>query len=33
MGIVQASVNDGADPAGGYGEIYFDWNNDFANQS
>lgn len=28
----QASVNDGADPAGGYGEIYnFDWNNDFAN--
>jgi TonB-linked SusC/RagA family outer membrane protein len=28
----QASVNDGADPAGGYGEIYnFDWNNDLAN--
>ncbi|WP_418264155.1 SusC/RagA family TonB-linked outer membrane protein [Flavobacterium faecale] len=28
----QASVNDGADPAGGYGEIYnFDWNNDFNN--
>ncbi len=28
----QASVNDGADPAGGYGEIYdFDWNNDFDN--
>ena len=28
----RASVNDGADPAGGYGEIYgFDWNNDFAN--
>ncbi|WPR72724.1 TonB-dependent receptor [Flavobacterium sp. NG2] len=28
----QASVNDGADPAGGYGEIYnFDWNNDFSN--
>ncbi len=28
----QASVNDGADPAGGYGEIYdFDWNGDFAN--
>ena len=28
----QASVNDGADPAGGYGEIYnFDWNNNFAN--
>lgn len=28
----QASVNDRADPAGGYGEIYnFDWNNDFNN--
>ena len=28
----QASVNDGADPNGGYGEIYnFDWNNDFDN--
>lgn len=28
----QASVNDGTDPTGGYGEIYaFDWNNDFAN--
>lgn len=28
----RASVNDGADPAGGYGEIYnFDWNNDFNN--
>lgn len=28
----QASVNDGADPSGGYGEIYnFDWNNDFNN--
>ncbi|HCE56145.1 MAG TPA: TonB-dependent receptor [Lutibacter sp.] len=28
----QASVNDGADPTGGYGEIYnFDWNNNFAN--
>ncbi len=28
----QASVNDGADPAGGYGEIYnFDWNGDFNN--
>jgi TonB-linked SusC/RagA family outer membrane protein len=28
----QASVNDGANPASGYGEIYnFDWNNDFAN--
>ena len=28
----QASVNDGADPAGGYGDIYnFDWNNDFSN--
>lgn len=28
----QASVNDGADPTGGYGEIYnFDWNNDFNN--
>ncbi|MFV8465677.1 SusC/RagA family TonB-linked outer membrane protein [Flavobacterium sp. LB1P62] len=28
----QASVNDHADPAGGYGEIYnFDWNNDFNN--
>ncbi len=28
----QASVNDGADPAGGYGEIYnFDWNGDFDN--
>lgn len=30
--IWQASVNDGADPAGGYGEIYnFDWNGDFSN--
>ncbi|WP_186756937.1 SusC/RagA family TonB-linked outer membrane protein [Echinicola salinicaeni] len=28
----RASVNDGADPAGGYGEIYnFDWNGDFDN--
>lgn len=28
----QASVNDGADPTGGYGEIYnFDWNHDFSN--
>ncbi len=28
----QASVNDGADPSGGYGEIYnFDWNGDFDN--
>ncbi|MEY4012960.1 MAG: hypothetical protein RIT22_2084, partial [Bacteroidota bacterium] len=28
----QASVNDGANPSGGYGEIYnFDWNNDFSN--
>ena len=28
----QASVNDGQDPASGYGEIYqFDWNNNFAN--
>ena len=28
----QASVNDGADPTGGYGEIYnFDWNGDFNN--
>ncbi len=28
----RASVNDGADPAGGYGEIYdFDWNMDFDN--
>lgn len=28
----RASVNDGADPASGYGEIYnFDWNNDFQN--
>ena len=28
----QASVNDGVDPAGGYGEIYnFDWNGDFNN--
>ena len=28
----RASVNDGADPAGGYGEIYsFDWNSDFNN--
>jgi TonB-linked SusC/RagA family outer membrane protein len=28
----QASVNDHADPAGGYGEIYnFDWNHDFSN--
>ncbi|WP_373517280.1 SusC/RagA family TonB-linked outer membrane protein [Pricia sp.] len=28
----QASVNDGADPTGGYGEIYnFDWNGDFDN--
>ncbi|MFB6343503.1 SusC/RagA family TonB-linked outer membrane protein [Saccharicrinis sp. FJH62] len=28
----QASVNDGVDPAGGYGEIYnFDWNGDYNN--
>lgn len=28
----QASVNDGQDPAAGYGEIYnFDWNNNFTN--
>lgn len=28
----QASVNDGTDPAAGYGEIYdFNWNNDFEN--
>jgi TonB-linked SusC/RagA family outer membrane protein len=28
----QASVNDGQDPAAGYGEIYnFDWNHDFSN--
>ncbi len=28
----RASVNDGADPTGGYGEIYnFDWNEDFDN--
>lgn len=28
----QASVNDGQDPAAGYGEIYnFDWNNNFGN--
>lgn len=28
----QASVNDGQDPAAGYGEIYqFDWNNDYTN--
>jgi TonB-linked SusC/RagA family outer membrane protein len=28
----RASVNDGADPTGGYGEIYnFDWNMDFDN--
>ncbi|WP_304198771.1 TonB-dependent receptor [Flavobacterium alvei] len=28
----QASVNDGADPNGGYGEIYnFDWNSNFNN--
>ncbi len=28
----QASVNDGADPNAGYGEIYnFDWNGDFSN--
>jgi TonB-linked SusC/RagA family outer membrane protein len=28
----QASVNDGVDPASGYGEIYnFDWNNDYNN--
>ena len=28
----QASVNDGVDPASGYGEIYgFDWNKDFKN--
>jgi len=27
----QASVNDGQDPAAGYGEIYnFDWNNDYS---
>ncbi|WP_100614122.1 SusC/RagA family TonB-linked outer membrane protein [Confluentibacter citreus] len=30
--IWQASVNDGADPNAGYGEIYnFDWNGDFNN--
>jgi len=30
--IWRASVNDGADPASGYGEIYnFDWNMDFDN--
>ncbi|APQ17772.1 SusC/RagA family TonB-linked outer membrane protein [Maribacter hydrothermalis] len=30
----RASVNDGADPNAGYGEIYnFDWNNDFTNPS
>lgn len=30
--IWRASVNDGADPAGGYGEIYnFDWNGNFEN--
>lgn len=30
--IWRASVNDGADPASGYGEIYdFDWNGDFDN--
>ncbi|MDO6602840.1 SusC/RagA family TonB-linked outer membrane protein [Arenibacter palladensis] len=30
--IWRASVNDGADPSGGYGEIYsFDWNGDFNN--
>jgi len=28
----QASVNDGQDPAAGYGDIYsFDWNNNYAN--
>lgn len=28
----QASVNDGADPTGGYGDIYkFEWNNNFTN--
>lgn len=28
----QASVNDGQDPAAGYGEIYaFDWNHDYSN--
>ena len=28
----QASVNDGANPTNGYGQIYnFDWNNDFSN--
>lgn len=28
----QASVNDGANPTNGYGDIYnFDWNNDFSN--
>ena len=28
----QASVNDGADPSSGYGEIYnFDWNHNFSN--
>ncbi len=28
----QASVNDGQDPAAGYGDIYnYSWNNDFAN--
>src|SRR5256886_12035198 len=28
----QASVNDGQDPAAGYGEIYsFDWNNNYSN--
>lgn len=30
----RASVNDGANPNAGYGEIYnFDWNNDFSNPS
>ena len=30
--LFQASVNDGADPNSGYGEIYnFDWNGDFNN--
>ena len=30
--LFQASVNDGADPNSGYGEIYnFDWNEDFNN--
>jgi len=32
LALWQASVNDGADPNAGYGEIYdFDWNGDFNN--